>query len=260
MSKTDSPLLMGQRVLVTRPAHQVESLKNGLRKLGAEIILFPTIEIKPLEKNGLLDEAIYHIDRYHWLVFTSVNSVQVLVQRLQALNLIPKAHLAHVHVAAVGTTTAMALKKHGVNPNLLPDNYTAQGLLNVFGQLDNVNQQRVLLPQADRARPLLANGMRAFGAAVDAITAYHTQPRQHGPTPPPTEFITFTSPSTVIGYVNCLAGGSFSEATRDCQIICIGPVTAETVTTLGGQVAAVADPYTVAGMLKAITATCARER
>lgn len=254
MPKTESPLLAGQRVVVTRAAHQAESLKNGLEKLGAAVILFPTIEIKPIEENRLFDEALFHVDRYHWLIFTSVNSVYVSIQRLQALNLIPQAHLANVNIAVVGPATAMALKNHGVSPKLIPDSYTAQGVLKAFEQLDNFNQQWVLLPQADMARPTLANGLRAFGATVDAMTAYQTQPRPHGPTPPQAEFITFTSPSTVEGYANCLADGSFSEATRDSQIICIGPVTAQAVTKLEGHVAAVADPYTVAGMLKAITA------
>ncbi len=256
----DYPLL-GQRVLVTRPIHQATDFMAALRALGAEPISFPTIEIRPAEDTDPLDEAIRRLGDweigdleesnskpYDWLVLTSVNGVTFFWKRLEALRLDSRC-LASVGIAAIGPATAEALRKRSIKPDLIPQVYTAEGVLAAFDRMGSVTGQNFLLARADIARKALAEGLTARGAMVDEITAYRTVPIADGPFPPASEIITFTSSSTVQGYVNCLNGRSPAEVLKDSRVVCIGPITAATAKSLGVPISAVAEEYTITGML-----------
>ena len=51
------------------------ALADSLRALGAEPILIPTIEIVGPTSFAPLDAALARLDTFHWLLFTSANSV-----------------------------------------------------------------------------------------------------------------------------------------------------------------------------------------
>jgi uroporphyrinogen III methyltransferase/synthase len=240
--------LLGRRVLVTRPAHQAADFIVGLRALGAEPILFPTIEVRPIEHNDPLEEAIKKLARYDWLVLTSANGVEAFWTYLGWAGLDSRA-LAPLRVAAIGPATATALKKRGIKADLIPDVYTAEGILAALG---SVAGQRFLLPRADIARKALAEGLAAQGAMVEEIPSYRTVPLKTGTPPPPADIVTFTSSSTVQGYVNCLPGLSPAEALRHSRVVCIGPITAATAEALGVPVTAVAAEYTIPGLLATV--------
>ncbi len=261
----DYPLL-GQRTLVTRPVHQAADFMAALRSLGAEPISFPTIEIRPMEDTRPLDEAIRRIgdwesnpkskiqnpkSPYDWLVLTSANGVTAFWERLQSAGLDSRC-LASLKIAAIGPATAAVLNRHSITPDLVPQVYTAEGVLEAFDQAGSVAGHRFLLARADIARKTLAQGLVERGALVDEFPAYRTVPVQDGPPPPPADIVTFTSSSTVQGYVNCLAGRSPAEALKDSRVVCIGPITAATAKELGVPVNAVAQKYTIDGMLNTL--------
>jgi uroporphyrinogen III methyltransferase/synthase len=265
----DTYPLLGRRVLVTRPTHQAADFMASLRALGAEPISFPTIEIRPTEDTRPLDEAIRRLgawrpapglaeglangesnpqSAYDWLVLTSVNGVAAFWQRLQCAGLDSRC-LASTKIAAIGPATSAALTQRSITPDLVPQIYTAEGVLEAFDQAGPVAGRRFLLARADIARKTLAEGLVERGALVDEVTAYCTVPIEHGPPPPPADIVTFTSSSTVQGYVNCLAGRSPATVLKDSQVVCIGPVTAATAEELGVPLSAVAEKYTIDGLL-----------
>jgi uroporphyrinogen III methyltransferase/synthase len=253
--------LLGQRVLVTRPEHQSFKLIKGLRTLGAEPIPFPTIEIVPVADTGPLDAAIQRLvpppfkggerGGYDWLVLTSANGVAAWWERLQAAQLDARS-LASVRIAAIGPATAEALGQRSIVPDLVPPVYTAEGILEAFDRLGSLAGQRFLLARADIARPALTEGLRERGALVEEIASYHTVPVAGGSLPPAADVVTFTSSSTVQGYVNCLGGRPPAEFLAHSRVVCIGPVTAATARDLGVPVSAVAEEYTIAGLLQAL--------
>ncbi len=241
--------LSGRRVVVTRPEEQAEGLCSRLRALGAEPVEFPVIAIAPPEPGGPLDEALARLDSYDWLIFTSVNGVDCFWARLEAVAAGPVRAPA-ARVAAIGPATAAALRARGVRVGLMPAEYRAEALLDEIG---DVAGQRILLPRADIARPVLADGLRARGAQVDEAPAYRTLPS----TPPAAAFdalragvdaITFTSSATVHNFVAQAAGLGYG----DPLIACIGPVTAATARELGLRVDVVAKEYTMEGLVKAL--------
>jgi len=66
------------KVLITRPRSQADSFANALAEAGFELVFFPVIEIRPFEENVALDRAIAKLSCYEWVVFTSVNGVEVV--------------------------------------------------------------------------------------------------------------------------------------------------------------------------------------
>ena len=249
--------LRGQRVLVTRPAHQAADFMVALRDLGAQPISFPTIEIKPVEDSTALDTAIHALGSnnsvYDWLVLTSANGVAAFWERLQVAGFDSRV-LSRLNIAAIGPATAAALQQRSITPDLVPEVYTAEGVLEAFDQMGSVAGHRFLLTRADIARKTLAEGLIKRGAVVEEIAVYRTIPRPDGPPPPVAEIVTFTSSSTVQGYVNCLAGRSPKEVLRESQVVCIGPITAATAKELGVPVSAIAAEFTIDGMLELLKA------
>lgn len=237
-------------VLITRPAHQAAKISQALRLAGYEPLLFPTIEIRAVDDLTPLDEALQQPKQFQWLILTSINGVDVVMNRLTALSLSPQ-QLITLKIAAIGPATAVALETHGLTINLMPTLHQAEGLLDAFMPINLVGQ-RILLPQADIARPVLAEGLRQQGAIVKNIAAYHTAPLRHGALPPSADIVTFTSSSTVEGYVNCLQGTPPTTVLAGKAVICIGPITAETAAQYGVPVTAVANPHTVEGVITAI--------
>ncbi|MBM3127370.1 MAG: uroporphyrinogen-III C-methyltransferase [Chloroflexi bacterium] len=244
--------LFGKRILVTRAREQAGALARQLAELGAEPLEFPTIQIQPLADYAELDAAL--AQKYDWVIFTSVNGVNFVWERLTALGRDARA-FAHTRIGAIGPATADELARHGVRADFVPREYVAEAIIE---QIGDVAGQRVLLPRADSAREALTQGLRARGASVDDVAAYRTVTTDAN-APRAQEIrariargeidaIAFTSSSTVRGFMNAELSIDNSQLT----IACIGPVTAQTARDLGLRVDIVAAEYTIAGLIAAL--------
>ena len=247
--------LFGQRVLVTRTRQQASALSARLRALGAEAVELPTIEIAPPEGWARLDGAVARVSGYDWVIFTSVNGVAAFWERLVHAGLDAR-KLHGVRLAAIGPATAAALESHGVAADYMPDEYVAEAIAAGMG---NVRALRVLLPRADIARPALADLMRSAGAEVIEVAAYRTvrpevDARELRTLLESVTVATFTSSSTVrnLGAMAQDAGLDLSQALAGVTVACIGPITAETARGMGLGVHAMAEEYTIEGLVQAL--------
>ena len=255
----DSDLpLAGRRIVVTRAEGAGEDFAARLRELGAEPVLCPTIAIAPPDDTTTLDAVIGGIGRFDWVVFTSGNGVESFCERLGALGLGASA-LAGVRVAAVGSGTAAALAACDLVPDFVADVHTAEALA---AGLPVAAGERVLLPAADIARTVLAEGLRARLAIVEVVVAYRTVEVAPGAGAEVAallregaiDALTFTSPSTVRGFVGMLAasGLEFGALPRPPAVVCIGPVTAAAAREHGLTVDATAREHTTEGLVGAL--------
>ncbi len=243
--------LAGQRVLVTRPREQADAFARALDALGARAVLFPTVEIRPLEQTDALDEAVRGLARQDWLVFTSANGVRHFLERCEALACMGS--LQRLAIAAIGPQTARQLAEHGLTVRLVPEMYRAEGILTALGP-DRVRGRRFLLARVAGARDVLPETLRRWGAAVTVVEAYRNQPVRQGARRLVTllkqvDWVTFTSPSTVHAFVDLL--GAAPRAGR-VRVACIGPITEEAARRRGLDVDVVAREYTVAGLIQAM--------
>ncbi|MBI3991623.1 MAG: uroporphyrinogen-III C-methyltransferase, partial [Candidatus Omnitrophica bacterium] len=140
--------LFGKRILVTRTREQASELSNMLKDLGADVIEFPTIEIRPISDYKKADNAISNLSQYSYLFLTSVNGVRFFKERLDALGLDSRA-VAGVKVCAIGPRTAEELEKIGIKPDFIPSEYSAEGILN---KIHNLKGKNILILRAVEAR------------------------------------------------------------------------------------------------------------
>ena len=252
-----SDVLRGKRILVTRARSQASSLVQGIESLGGEVIEFPTIEIRPPETYGPLDQAINQIGSYDWVIFTSVNGVEQFLNRFEKLGK-NVADLAGVEVGAIGPETAKSLTAARIQASLVPKQYQAEGILEMLTP-ETLRGKRVLIPLAAQARDILPETLRQWGAEVDIAEAYQTVLpqadvstlcrlfRQDG-----IDMITFTSSSTVSNFAALLRDQDLPRLLSGIVIACIGPITKRTVEDLGMRPEVVAEEFTIPGLVRAI--------
>jgi uroporphyrinogen-III synthase len=266
LAKTNLPLA-GLRILVGRARHQAGALSSGLRKLGAEVVEIPFIEIRKPRSYKLLDSALNNLREYDWLILTSVNGVDAAWERLRKLRLTRK-HLKHLKIAAIGPATSKAIETRGVKVNVVPEEYVAESVVKSLRK--QVAGKRVLLARAKVARDVIPRELTKVGAQVDVVEAYETiiphssrtrlrrilkDPKRRP------HVITFTSSSTVKNFVALLGEYAWGDCPRPrkagpidgVRLASIGPVTSSTLREVGLPVDIEATQYTIPGLIKAIT-------
>jgi uroporphyrinogen III methyltransferase/synthase len=229
--------LHGQIVAVTRARAQASGLAARLRDLGAEVLETPAIRIEP--RSVLLARP----ESYDVICFTSPNGVRVY---FEALGRDARA-LAGVTVAAIGPGTTTELERHGVRPDVVPERFVAEGLLEA---LPEVRGKRVLVARAAEARDVLPDGLRERGASVHVLPLYDTvaepvSAHQRRALEEAT-YVTFTSSSTVRFFLD---GCVLPDAAR---VVSIGPVTSETLLEHGIEPHVEAAQHDIDGLVRAI--------
>ncbi len=250
------PSLSGKRVVVTRPRHQAAALVEQIRERGGQPICIPVIATAPLEDFTQLDQALRRMQTYDWLVLTSVNGVNAVWGRFEALGMRPL--LEGVQVAAIGPKTAAALKQRGVIPDFVPDEYIAEAILPGLG---DIRGRRILLLRADIARTALAQAIRAAGGLAEDVSAYRTlpaaiEPEAWEPIKAGVDILIFTSASTVAHFVRMLGEQGFTahKLPGNPRIACIGPITVAAASDHGLRVDIVPKSYTIEGLVNALDA------
>jgi uroporphyrinogen III methyltransferase/synthase len=248
------------KVLITRPRAQADEFAEKLQSAGFEPILFPVIEIQPVEGNSALMQALEHLEKYAWAVFTSVNAVDVVLERFTTKRTEKKAgnsEFSVVKIAAVGPKTADALRKHGLEPDFIPNEYIGEAIMLGLG---DVTGKWILLPRAEIARKDLPEAIAKAGGIAREIVVYRTLPAiidmeglnalKSG-----VDIVTFTSASTVENFVAVARKNRLDPLNlpNNPLFACIGPITEQAARSEGLENIVVAKEYTTDGLIEAIT-------
>ena len=254
--RENSPL-WGAKVLVTRARIQASGLLERIRESGGEAIQFPSIEIvKETDLNDLY-AAFKIISDYGWIIFTSVNTVEIFFEELGRKG-IDIRQLQGIKICAIGPATAAQLTKWGLLVDLIPDEYRAEGIIMELKTLVKPGE-RVLLPRARGAREILPQSLLEMGAIVNEVIVYQAAPASHiNPIhlqkirDGEVDYITFTSSSTVSNFVNIIGSQHVNTFNNRVKVACIGPITARTAEENGFTVDIMPDQYTIEALLDAI--------
>ncbi|MEY2577501.1 MAG: uroporphyrinogen methyltransferase / synthase [Verrucomicrobiota bacterium] len=245
--------LSGKRIVVTRTRVQAGVLSEQLRGLGADVIELPTIRIEPPTDLRAFAELVQDAHGYDWIVFTSVNGVNSFFDLFYKLYDDAR-EIGGARIAAIGPATAQRIKDFRMHVDLQPEEFVAESLAREFKKQGGVENLRILIARAEKARDLLPKELTALGAIVDEGFAYRTVPEtrddigarrrllEEG-----ADLITFTSSSTV---ENFLALGLPWPAKM--QVASIGPITSKTARDGGLKVAIEARRHDVPGLVEAI--------
>ena len=233
----DSKPLFGKRIVVTRARAQASSFAAILESYGAHTIQFPTIEIRPILENHALDKAIARLSDYDWVIFTSVNAVEIFYSQLRE-NSADVRSFGKAQICAVGPKTVEALNRIGILPDFVPSQSRGAAIAN---EMENLAEKSVLLPCARIAPEDLPNGLREKGAIVRAIPIYDTvktegkgrEELEKGIMDSEIDMVTFTSSSTVTNFVEMFDQHYPEVILAKVRIAAIGPSTAEAVKRCG---------------------------
>jgi uroporphyrinogen-III synthase len=252
--------LDGLRVVVTRARERSRPLGDALTAAGAEVVYLPTIGVGDPASWSELDLALRKLAEglYTWAVFTSVNAVDKVFERLGHAGLDARA-VGRTKVAAVGPVTAAALLERGIRADLEPQEATAQALAEGLGR----GPGQVLLPRAEGAPQHLIDSLRASGWIPDEVAAYRTLPMRSGGAARDAvragafDVLTFASGSAARAFAEQVALpsqlGLAPDGSSDRLVVCIGPQTSAVAEAAGFRVDLIAGEHTAAGLIRALT-------
>jgi uroporphyrinogen III methyltransferase/synthase len=243
--------LFGSRVLVTRASSQALPLATKLTELGADVVVQPAIEIGPPDDLTAVDSMLAKLGQFDWLVFSSSNGVQSLLNRL-LLSRDLRA-LAHLKLAAIGPGTADALARYHLHADLIPEEFRAESLAKALHGEARAGR-RFLLARASRGREVLAEELTAHGGKVEQVVVYAS----HDIAQPEAEiveqladgridWVTVTSSAIARSVVRL-----YGQELRKSRLASISPVTSAALRELGFEPTVEAQQYTIEGLVEAV--------
>ena len=250
----DTKPLFGKRILVTRARAQASEFADLLEANGAEVIQFPTIKIQPIARVDIPSP-----NAYDWVIFTSVNAVEIFYERLRENGKDARA-FGGSSICAVGAKTVEALNRIGIHPNFVPSHSRGSAIAAEIGE---VNGKKILLPRAKIATADLPNGLRERGAHIDDVPLYDTvkvasdgDKRQdeieadllNGRI----DLVTFTSSSTVTNFLEMFPAHAPAELLANVKVAVIGPTTQKTVEKCGAHVDVVTKEASIESLVEAV--------
>ncbi len=249
------------KILITRSRKQSKSFADALERASFTPIFFPTIRIRPMDDLSALEKAIEYIRAYDWVIFSSVNAVDVffnsfpLKEKTSSRPLWGRAEGGgKPRIAAIGSKTAASLRSRGVDVDFVPEKFVGESLLEGLG---DVADKYFLLPRAKVARDLLPREILSAGGIVHEIAIYETvqakidaeglSALREG-----VDAVTFTSPSTVKNFIALTrsAGLNPLRLPKKPLFACIGPVTGKAAREAGFAPLVVAKEYTTDGLVE----------
>jgi len=261
--------LFGRSVLVTRARGQTAELASALRAAGAEPMLCPMIELVASDDPAIKAEISAALDRlpsYQVLIFTSSNAVRFFTRALEERGDEALRRASAIRTFCVGDQTASAALAAGFPVHVVaPGRGDAEALLAELLQALPRAGERVLIPRSRIARSVIADGLREAGAEVDSIPFYENRR-------PDIDVdglratlcrgelfaLTFTSPSAVDHFFDCLDDESRGAASR-CMIAAIGRTTAGRLESLGMAPRVVPDRPDVSDMVAGLVAAASAD-
>src|SRR5438270_8400752 len=167
--------VFGKRIVVTRTRKQASGLSSQLRALGADVIQLPTIRIEPTSDLRDFAELVQDAHSYDWIVFTSANGVEARFEVFLKLY-VDGREIGGARIAAIGPATAQRVKDFHLRVDLQPDEFVAEAVVREFQKQGGVENLRILLVRAEKARDVLAKQLSGLVAIVYEGLGYRTVP------------------------------------------------------------------------------------
>ncbi len=214
--KTGDGPLAGMRVLVPGTPGTRTTLTAKLEDLGARPYPIEVFRLLPSADRSWL-RFFKTLGRRDWVVLSSESAAKFFLQALEEDNgdvrRLPK-------LAVSGPAVAAVLRRRGLRPDLMPEDYTSRALGKAMAAL-KWEGRRVMIPRSEASQSGLPRQLRALGAEVNACVLYHNRALDV-PTLPPFDAALFCSPSALEALLP-----RHAAILRRARILgAIGPVTA----------------------------------
>jgi uroporphyrinogen-III synthase len=265
LDKIEKPLA-GKRIIVTRAPEQAQELIHALERLGAEVLLLPTVRFVAASDWKVFDGALKKIAEFDWILLTSQNSVRFVCQHIRESGVgCELVQSPRPLVAAVGPATARAATAEGLRVDHIGQNHTGVSLVREISGL--IHGRKVLLPRSDRGDDRLTKALREAGAVLTEFVAYRTMaPDALDPgilfslRNAEVNAIIFASPSAFDNLLGFVGSSELAKISKRVQFAGIGPTTARALRKAGSGLAIEAEESSAAGLADAIAKYYQRQR
>ncbi|MFA6026814.1 MAG: uroporphyrinogen-III synthase [Ignavibacteriaceae bacterium] len=232
-SKKPKNYLKNRTIVLTRAEEQSQETINFFKNKEANLISFPALEVVPVDAEAKL-KTILEENKIDYLVFQSANAIKYFVQLVKEKNL--SIDYEKMKVACVGKKTAAICLENQIKVDLVPEDFSALGLLKIFA-IEPLENKTVLLPRSAIGRDEFREGLKRFGATVKTIAVYDILiPKKESVAEEIEKIRTnkidwylFTSPSTYQNFLALLEISNPAEFFRKSKIAAIGPTTKEAI-------------------------------
>ncbi len=245
-------------VAITRPKDRAKKACEIVEKLGGEAILAPTLDLEPVNTESLKN-LVARKDDLDWIIFTSPTTIV-------SLNKFYPDFLKTLEckLAVIGNKTGKLAEKQGLEVDLMPEEFTAEGLIEEFKN-QKITGKTIGIPRTASARPILPQELEKLGNEVILAEAYKSLfPMDEDAVRQLIEkigsgkidAITFTSPLTVENFFEIGKDKSkLANLLNDNLLtVCIGPITAKILEKYGVR-HIYPDTYTVPDMMELLFKT-----
>ncbi|KMQ51903.1 Uroporphyrinogen-III methyltransferase [Chitinispirillum alkaliphilum] len=250
--------LFGKTIINTRSPEQAPVMTDKLGALGADVIEFPLINISHFGRKSELEDAVKKVGEYDWLIFTSANGVRAFFKLFLEISKDIRA-LGNCRIACIGPATREAVEEFNLKVEVTARSALAEGLIEELKtDRSAFCGKNVLLPRALKARDILPETLRSWGAAVRVVPAYETTcgnadqsiiekiVKDHY------DLILFSSSSTFLNLFNLLRGSNHEILPHKLRGASIGPITSSTMKQYGVTPTVEAKEHTMDGLVQAI--------
>ena len=247
----------GKVIAVTRPKERSKEAVQIIEDYGGKALVAPTLELQISSSQSLI-ELCKMADELDWLIFTSPTAILSVFKHCPGLKEILN---PNCRIAVIGPRTGNYLSEQGLEADLIPDYYTAEGLLEVLRDFD-VQNQKVGIPRTMAARDALPQGLKNRGADVFLAEAYKSAlPKDrtlvnqliNGIINKKVDAVTFTSSLTAQNLFEMVKPEDMDDLLDPLKkgevlVAAIGPVTSKVLEKRGIK-PVIPDEYTVKAML-----------
>ena len=236
--------LGGRQFLITRPKQNSSVLAGRLRDLGAQVLEIPAISTKTIKDNMKMKEVLLTpTEKERWLVFSSPIGVDTFFEELSELGMDMRQVLQAapcMKFAALGSATAKILKKYGWKADVVPEVFNAKCLGECLAKEASADSEIVVLRAKEGSKELIPP-LQKVGLSVYDIATYETTYEVNAVLEDAVrtafkadeiDAVTFTSASTVKGFVNAIVDVDYSKI----KAVCIGQQTADAASSYGMQI------------------------
>lgn len=250
--------MTGKTILITRSEDQADEFVELIESGGGKAILFPTIKIHDPDDWRECDKALKNLNSFDGTIFTSRNSVEKFITRVNFKN-IPLSALSSMLLFAVGEKTQSVIESHDLKCFTIPEIYTAENLAETIKTI-GVQNKKFLFPRGNLGRDVIIDKLTEFGAKVNSVVVYKTEKAipenlhmvEKELSAGNIDVVTFTSPSTVKNFFPLFSESTKTQFTKRTIFAVIGGVTADTLRKFGIEPVVIAKPSTIEGLVEEI--------
>jgi uroporphyrinogen III methyltransferase/synthase len=249
--------LKNKTIVLTRTIEQSKESASELTRFGANVIVFPTLEIVPPSSWDDFDSIVFDQENIDFIIFTSAHSAEMF--RMRCDELMIDFNFENKNVVAIGNKTSSVCKHLLIPVNIVPEKFSADGVIEVLSKFD-IREKVVFIPRSVIGREELPRGLKDMGAIIKSVPVYNVslptkdhvkdnleKLRKSNP-----NLFIFTSPSTFENFLQILNIINPSEYFRNYDVAAIGPTTKTAVENRRVKVNIMPDEYTIEGLIKKI--------